>query len=139
MHVFLVYVANIFIEMEWIPRSTNDQADFLSRIYDSDDWGFSWDTFPKIDLLWGPHSIDRFANYINSKIARFKSRYWSCGAEGVDAFVMDWNGENNYVCPPMSPICVITRVLLHISNCKAQGTLIPPLALWYSAPFWPMV
>ena len=40
-------------EMEWIPRSQNDQADFLSRIYDPDDWGLSWDTFRKIDLLWG--------------------------------------------------------------------------------------
>ena len=40
-------------EMDWIPRSQNDQADFLSRIYDPDDWGLSWDTFRKIDLLWG--------------------------------------------------------------------------------------
>ena len=54
-------------------------------------------------------------------------------AEGVDAFVTDWNGKNNYVCPP---ICVIHRVLLHMSNCKAQGALILPL--WYSAPFWPI-
>ena len=125
---------SISIEMEWIPRSQNDQADFLSRIYDPDDWGLSWDTFRKIDLLWGPHSVDRFANYINSKIARFNSQYWNPGAEGVDAFVMDWSGENNYVCPP---ICLIPRVLLHMSNCKAQGTLIIPL--WYSAPFWPMI
>ena len=117
---------SISIEMAWIPRSENDQADFLSRVYDPDDWGLSSDTFRKIDLLWGPHSIDRFANYINSKIARFNSRYWSPGAEGVDAFVMDWNGENNYVCPP---VCLIPRVLLHMSNCKAQGTLIIPL--WY--------
>ena len=47
------------------------QADLLSRICDPDDWGLSWDTFRKIDLLWGPHSIDHFANYINLKIARF--------------------------------------------------------------------
>ena len=32
---------SISIEMEWIPRSQNDQADFLSRIYDPDDWGLS--------------------------------------------------------------------------------------------------
>ena len=81
-----------------------------------------------------PNSVDRFANYINSKIARFNSRYWNPGAEGVDAFVMDWSGQNNYVCPP---ICLIPRVLLHMSNCKAQETLIIPL--WYSAPFWPMI
>ena len=27
------------VKMEWIPRSQNDKADFLSSIYDSDDWG----------------------------------------------------------------------------------------------------
>ena len=51
----------ISIEMEWIPRSQNDQADFLSRIYDPDDWGLSWNTFQNIDIVWGPHSFDRFA------------------------------------------------------------------------------
>ena len=31
----------ILIEMEWIRRSQNDQADYLSRIYDQDDWCLS--------------------------------------------------------------------------------------------------
>ena len=30
-----------------------------------------------------------------------------------------------------------TRVLLHMRNCKASGTLVVPL--WHSAPFWPMI
>lgn len=124
----------ISIEMEWIPRSQNDKADFLSRIYDSDDWGLSWNTFQNIDLVWGPHSIDRFANYLNAKLSRFNSRFWNPGSEGIDSFVMDWAGENNYACPP---ICLIPRVLLHMRNCQASGTLIVPL--WHSAPFWPMI
>jgi len=44
--------------MEWIPRSENDQADFLSRLYDPDDWGLSWSTFHTIDRIWGPHTVD---------------------------------------------------------------------------------
>ena len=43
----------ISIEMEWIPRSQNDQADFLSRIFDSDDWGLSPLSFHHIDLVLG--------------------------------------------------------------------------------------
>ena len=50
----------ISIEMEWIPRTQNDKADFLSHICDSNDWGLSWNTFQNIDLVWGPHSTDRF-------------------------------------------------------------------------------
>ena len=41
----------ISIEMEWIPRSQNDQADFLSRVYDADDWGLSPLSFYRIDLV----------------------------------------------------------------------------------------
>ena len=47
----------ISIEMEWIPRTQNDKADFLSRICDSDDWGLSWNTFQNIDLVWGAHPL----------------------------------------------------------------------------------
>ena len=50
----------ISIEMEWIPRSQNDQADFLSRIFDSDDWGLSPLSFHHIDSVWGPHFVESF-------------------------------------------------------------------------------
>ena len=101
--------------------SQNDWADYLSRIFDADDWGLSPLSFHKIDLAWGPHSIDRFANYLNAKLPRFNSRFWNLGAEGIDAFVMDWARENNYVCPP---VCLTLRVLLHMRNCKASGSLV---------------
>ena len=83
----------ISIEMEWIPRSQNEQADFLSRIFDSDDWGLSPLSFHRIDLVWGPHSVDRFANHVNARLPRFNSRFWNPGSEGIDAFVMNWHGE----------------------------------------------
>ena len=38
----------ILIEMEWIPRSQNDQADYLSRIYDEDDWCLSLFLFTEL-------------------------------------------------------------------------------------------
>ena len=80
--------------------------------------------------------MDRFANHLNAKLPRFNSRFWNPGSEGihVDAFVMDWHGENNYACPP---IRLIVRVFHHMRTCKASGSLIVPL--WHSAPFWPMV
>ena len=70
---------------------------------DSDDWGPSWDSFRKIDSIWGPHTIDRFANKINAELVRLNSRFWNPGTEAVNAFVLDWKGENNYVCPPVLP------------------------------------
>ena len=44
----------ISIDMEWIPRTQNDSCH-------ADDWDLSWNTFQNIDLVWGSHSIDRFA------------------------------------------------------------------------------
>ena len=124
----------ISLEMEWIPRSDNEKADFLSRLQDTDDWGLSLSTFTSIDSVWGPHTIDRFANFRNTKLARFNSRYWNPGSEAIDTFIIDWSGENNYLCPPIS---LIPRVLLHMKNCHACGTLVVPL--WPSSPFWPMI
>ena len=46
-------------------------------------------------------------NYLNAKLPRFSSRFWNPGSVGIDSFVMNWAGENNYVCPP---ICLIPRV-----------------------------
>lgn len=73
-------------------------VDFLSHIYDVDDWGLSPLSFHKItlsNLTWGPHSIDHVANYLKGKLPRFNSRFWNPVVEGIDAFVMDWAGENN--------------------------------------------
>ena len=120
--------------MEWIPRSENEQADYLSRLWDSDDWGLSATSFQLVEDVWDPPSIDRFASYLNAKLSRFNSKYLNPGSEAIDAFFIDWAGENNYVCPPVS---LVPRVLLHMFNCKTCGTLIVPM--WYSAPIWPMI
>lgn len=38
---------------EWIPREMNDQADYLSRIVDFDDWGIAQSSFDEISREWG--------------------------------------------------------------------------------------
>ena len=55
-------------------------------------------------------------------------------SEAVDAFTVDWSGENNWFCPP---VALIPRVLRHAQHCQAEGTLVVPL--WESAPFWPLI
>lgn len=125
---------NIHLEMEWIPRSKNERADKLSRIIDKDDWFVSDEFFQYFDALWGPHTVDRFASYYNTKITRFNSRFWNPGCEDIDAFSVDWKDENNWVVPPIS---IIPRVILFMEHTKAVGTLICPG--WFSAPFWPLL
>ena len=75
--------------------------------------------------------MDRFACSYNAKLSRFNSRFYQPGAEAVDAFAQNWEGENNWVHPPVSQI---SRVITHMRACKAVGTLVIPL--WKSSYFW---
>lgn len=124
----------IHIEPSWIPREENQYADYLSRIIDYDDWRLNPIVFSMLDGMFGPHTIDRFADANNTQLIRFNSRYWSPGSEAVDAFTVNWAGENNWLCPPIG---LIPRVIRYMQVCRAHGTLIVPM--WESAPFWPIL
>ena len=49
---------NIEIEVEWIPRSLNEKADYLSKIVDFDDWIVKDCYFHAVNSYWGPCSVD---------------------------------------------------------------------------------
>ena len=133
--VFSLCVAhNVSIEPEWIPRSENQVADFISHIQDWDDWQLNPRVFYSLQVRWGPCTIDRFASYYNTQLPRFNSRYYNPGTEAVDAFTCDWSSEINWWCPP---VCLIPRVLRHAQNCCCRGILVVPH--WPSAPFWPLI
>ena len=119
--------------MKWIPRDSNHQADSLSRIIDFDDYSINDDVFHMLDCKWGPHTVDRFACSYNAKLSRFNSRFYQPGAdhEAVNAFAQNWEGENNWVHPPVSQI---SRVITYMRACTAVGTLVIPL--WKSSYFW---
>ena len=64
---------HIKIEPEWIPRELNVLADYYSRIQDYDDWMLNPTVFGMVDAMWGPHTIDRFADMHNHRLTRFNS------------------------------------------------------------------
>lgn len=125
---------SIDLSILWVPRSKNEIADFFSRLIDEDDWCVSDDFFHFINSLWGPFTIDRFANVDNRKIIRFNSKFWNPESEAIDALSQNWLGENNWLVPP---VCLASKCILHLIDCQASGTLIVPK--WPSAAFWPLV
>ena len=122
------------LEAQWIPRSLNERAGFLSRFVDEDDWHVNPSVFRLVDAKWGPHMIDRSASYYNAQLPRFNSNFASPGCSGVNAVVQDWSGENNWVCPPVGLVVDAVRVL---TACSSHGTVIIPE--WLSAYFWPFL
>ena len=127
---------SIDIHMEWILQGQNERADMLSRIVDRDNWQVSHALFKFLNHVWGPFTIDRFADSNNTKLNKFNSKFWSPNTSGVDVFAFNWQGEheNNRFVPP---VYLISRCLRHIEHNRVNATLIVPY--WPSAVFWPLL
>ena len=110
---------NLSLDVEWIPRTENERADFISRIVDLTT-GISQDLFLYVDSLWGPHEIDWFANDDNHKLPVFYSRYWNV----IDAFTVNCGGINGLFVPPL---CLLFKVLQYMKQCKAYSTVVLPM------------
>lgn len=109
----------------------NVRADQLSRVKSSHEWELHPKMFKFVDSIWGPHTIDRFATWINHKVEVYNSWGYDPRTSGVDALGQaDWGCHNNYVNPPFG---VINKVLNVIEKQRAVATLIAP---WWPAQSW---
>lgn len=111
-------INGILLDIEWIPRSQNEKADFISNLNDADDWGVSYQIFEYLNSLWGPFEVDWFASDSNHKLKMFYSRYWNVKCFGIDAFTGIWTDKNGWFWPP---IYLVARVLAKIKEDKAFG------------------
>ena len=59
----------IHLEIQWIPPTEIEKADFISRIIDIDDWQITRDCFEAIERLWGIHTVDCLLTIIIRKLA----------------------------------------------------------------------
>jgi hypothetical protein len=79
----------------------NCVADTLSRLPDKYNWRLNPQVFRQIDHVFGPHTIDRMADGVNTQLPRFNSRYLDPNSIGVDCFAQtNWATEVNFVNPP---------------------------------------
>ena len=125
---------SIRLEVQWIPHTENEKADYISRLVDFDDWEITHDLLQSLEQLWGPHTVDCFANYYTAKLPRFFSCFWNPGASGIDFFAQELSSEN---CLVFTPVALVTRVIHYPSLQKAMATLVVPL--WPSSSFWPLL
>lgn len=127
---------NVVVTAEHIAGVTNTRADQLSR-WDPDraaDWRLHPELFQALDHLWGPHSIDLFADSRNHHLPRFASWMSDPKATWVDSLLNPWADENGWAYPPFS---CIGKVLNKISRERASLTLICPM--WPAQPWWPVL
>ena len=62
--------SKIKLEVQWIPRSENEKADFISRLIDVRDWQLTESFFATLEGVWGPHSVDRFTRQFSSVLLK---------------------------------------------------------------------
>lgn len=125
---------NMNLEVEWIPRTLNEQADYLSKIIDFEDWKVKDIYFRSVESHWGSLTIDCFASSENHKLQRYYSRFFSPGSLGVDCLAYSWHGEFCWLVPPIS---LIPRTIKHVQLCQCRGVLVVPV--WPSSVFWPFL
>ena len=132
----LTFDHNIHLEVFWVGREYNKEANKISKTIDFDDWYTTQHLINILEQCWGKISIDRFASDINRKSKRFNSRYLCPETEGINAFSFDWSNEANLLVPPTY---LIPRAIKHFlkSFTKSKAILICPY--WPSAPFWPLL
>jgi len=107
---------SLVFDIDWIPRGKNQIADTLCKNIDYDDWKTTRFYFNELNNLWGPFTVDRFADNENTKVNKFNSKYWCPGTSNVNAFSIDWSEENNFLVPP---VYLIPKVLQHMKCSKS--------------------
>ena len=113
----------------WMSTLDNGEADFLSRLRDPGDWRLSQVVFRRLDVAFGPHTVDRFASCLNTHLPRYNSAWADQRSAGVNAFAQpssDWLASNNFCCPPWDLLPRLAQLLVETG---APATVV--------APCWP--
>ena len=87
---------NIQLKAQHLKGVLNVQADTLSRPSSQYEWMLHQKVYNYLDVLWGPHTLDRFATMATTKCYNYNSRFLDPEASGVDALLQtNWGLENN--------------------------------------------
>ena len=105
----------------------------MSRAIDFDDYAIHDDMFRKLDCNGDPTEWTGLPAAITPRFRVSIRGFFFCqpGTEAVDVFAQNWDGENNWILPP---VLQVSRVIAHAGACKAVGTLVIPV--WKSSYFW---
>ena len=120
----LALTHNVQLNAQHLKGTSNVQADTLSWLSSKYEWSLHNKIYDSLNVLWEPHTIDRFVTAATTKCAKYSSRFLDPDSVGVDVLLQrDWGSENNYVNPPVR---LLDRVLDIICHQRATATIIAP-------------
>ena len=124
---YLLDIHDIQLRPRYIQSAANVWADRLSRELDNSDMQLNPRVFRKLDKLYGPHTIDRFATMENRLLERYNSCWLDPKTEAVDALRQpdkSWRQETNWVHPPWD---LLDNLVLKLRRTGAAATVLTPL------------
>lgn len=129
----IVIDKDLDLEVGWIPRCLNEEADSVSRFWDADDGGIQDYIFSFVTTKWGVPVWDAFADENNAKCITFCSLFPSSrtGWRGqCIASPEPWNSQIfAWYVPPVS---VIPKLFSWLKSYSMRGIIGMPL--WPSHP-----
>lgn len=112
-----------FGKVEYV-RSAANPADAPSREKSWDEWRLCQSLFKRMEDEYGPYTVDRFASRHTALCRRYNSRWVDPGADGlVNAFSNQWQGERNWIHPPIS---ALDDVALKLRAHPCEATVVAP-------------
>lgn len=133
-----VFERNIHLSMQYVPSADNE-ADSPSRDIDMSDSMISAKSWLKIELAYGPHTVDLMASDANAMktSSGVSLRHFSKGpsplSAGINVFAQDLAKEGNpYVFPPFVLIFPLLRLLKEqkVARCTFIAPVFPTVPIW---------
>ena len=132
----LVDEFDIKIKTKYIRSASYIWADGLSRLRDKSDWQLAPRIFHYLsDIIWGTHTVDRFASFENKQIPRYNAKWRDGHAENVDSDHLPdyaWRKERNWCNPPWE---LLDDLAAKLRQSRAAATVIAPMwpkYAWYA-------
>ena len=124
---FLIDSLGVSLTVKYIRSKDNSQADALSRGSPFDELVLRPQAFARLEARFGPHSVDRYASTANAQLARFNTLLPEAAGEAAAALSQRWEGENNYVFPPVTELPRVAQMLFESPAVNATVVV----------PYWP--
>jgi hypothetical protein len=117
--------------LAYIPTHFNP-ADSPSRQLTTQlEWRIAPTFFQRLNLMWGPHSLDLFATQTNRQVPQYVSWKWEKAAIATDALSITWQNRGRlYACPPWNLLPLVINKILRE---RVSTTLITP---WWPSAIW---
>ena len=131
----LAFELGVRFKVVWVPRDTNQLADWLSKHPDLDAWGIAPWAFHAMARHYsyaGSLDVDLFASEYNHKLPVFGSRLPTLSCTFVDAFTVPWQGFSlPYICGPWA---LLGRIMRKLRVETARAVVVLPV--WPRRPWW---